>query len=105
MIEVAITVNGEEKTAAIAADTTLLSLLRDWRLTGTKLGCDEGDCGACTVLLDGKSVNGCLVLAGRADGCSVTTVEGLSVDGRLHPLQEAFEKHASLNAVFAVRAY
>ncbi len=100
MIEVTVTVNGEDKTVDVAPETTLLSLLREWGLTGTKLGCDEGDCGACTVLLDGKSVNGCLVLAGRADGCSVTTVEGLAADGRLHPLQEAFEQHASLQCGF-----
>jgi carbon-monoxide dehydrogenase small subunit len=100
MIDVTITVNGEARTASVPPETTLLALLRDWGLTGTKLGCDEGDCGACTVLVDGKSVNGCLVLAGRANGCSVTTVEGLSVDGRLHPLQEAFEQHASLQCGF-----
>ncbi len=100
MIEVNITVNGEARTAEVPPETTLLTLLRDWGLTGTKLGCDEGDCGACTVLLDGMSVNGCLVLAGRANGCSVSTVEGLSVDGRLHPLQEAFEQHASLQCGF-----
>ena len=100
MIDVTITVNGEDRTAEVAPETTLLTLLRDWGLTGTKLGCDEGDCGACTVLLDGMSVNGCLVLAGRANGSSVTTVEGLSVDGRLHPLQEAFEQHASLQCGF-----
>ena len=100
MIDVTITVNGEARTASVPPETTLLALLRDWGLTGTKLGCDEGDCGACTVLMDGLSVNGCLVLAGRANGCSVTTVEGLSVDGSLHPLQEAFEKHASLQCGF-----
>ena len=100
MIEVTITVNGADRTAEVSPETTLLTLLRDWGLTGSKLGCDEGDCGACTVLLDGMSVNGCLVLAGRANGSSVTTVEGLSVDGRLHPLQQAFEQHASLQCGF-----
>jgi xanthine dehydrogenase YagT iron-sulfur-binding subunit len=71
--------------------TTLLDALRDHLdLTGTKKGCDHGQCGACTVLLDGRRINSCLALAVMHDGASVTTIEGLAVDGRLHPLQEAF---------------
>ena len=70
---------------------TLLDVLRDQlELTGTKKGCDQGACGACTVLLDGRRVLSCLVLAAQCDGRAVTTIEGLAADGRLHPLQEAF---------------
>jgi aerobic carbon-monoxide dehydrogenase small subunit len=76
---------------AVPENKTLLHLIRnDIGLTGTKEGCAGGDCGACTVLLNGKSVNSCLVLAVEADGCDVLTIEGLSQDGNLHPLQQAF---------------
>jgi carbon-monoxide dehydrogenase small subunit len=84
-------VNGETVEVAVAAQTTLLELLReDLRLTGTKHGCELGECGACAVLLDGKPVLSCLVLALECDGAEVVTVEGLARDARLHPLQEAF---------------
>ncbi|QEX22670.1 hypothetical protein FRZ61_26020 [Hypericibacter adhaerens] len=73
---------------------TLLDLLRDrLALTGTKKGCDHGQCGACTVLVDGRRVNACLTLAVTRDGASVTTIEGLARDGELHPLQAAFIEH------------
>lgn len=76
---------------AVPENKTLLNLIRnDIGLTGTKEGCAEGDCGACTVLLNGKPVNSCLVLAVEADGCEVLTIEGLSRDGNLHPIQQAF---------------
>jgi carbon-monoxide dehydrogenase small subunit len=76
---------------AVPENKTLLNLIRnDIGLTGTKEGCAEGDCGACTVLLNGKPVNSCLVLAVEADGCDVLTIEGLSRDGNLHPIQQAF---------------
>ncbi len=76
---------------AVPENKTLLNLIRnDIGLTGTKEGCAGGDCGACTVLLNGKSVNSCLVLAVEADGCDVLTIEGLSRDGNLHPIQQAF---------------
>lgn len=95
--DVRIKVNGQWMTAAVEPQVTLLDLLREeWHLTGTKKGCDEGDCGACTVLLDGKPVNSCLVLAVRADGHEVTTVEGLGDEDRLHPLQQAFIEHGAL---------
>jgi len=87
-----ITVNGQLHLVRVSGTTTLLELLRNQlHLTGTKDGCGEGDCGACTVLLDGQAVKSCLVLAVQADGSRVTTVEGLAPEGdRPHPLQEAF---------------
>ena len=73
------TVNGETRTASVPPETTLLKLLREeFQLTGAKLGCDVGDCGACTVIVDGKSVNSCLMLAGQADGRDILTIEGLA---------------------------
>ena len=84
-------INGEPYEVSVKPNTTLLDLLRDEiGLTGTKKGCDTGQCGACTVLLDGKSINSCLVLAVDANGKEVLTIEGLASDGKLHPLQEAF---------------
>ena len=81
-----LTVNGEERSLLLDTRTSLLDLLREQLgLTGSKKGCDHGQCGACTVLLDGRRANACLVLAVAADGCDVVTVEGLD-----HPLQEAF---------------
>ncbi len=86
-----LTINGSEKKLEVAPWTTLLNLLREHLdLTGTKKGCDHGQCGSCTVLLDGKRVNSCLTLAVTKDGSRVTTIEGLSQDGKLHPLQQAF---------------
>ena len=87
-----ITINGTRHSLQAPPWTTLLDLLRDEiGLTGTKKGCDHGQCGACTVLLDGKRVNSCLVLAASRDGSEVTTIEGLEgADGALHPLQAAF---------------
>jgi xanthine dehydrogenase YagT iron-sulfur-binding subunit len=88
------TVNGEPHTVSTDSRVTLLDALRDrLRLTGTKKGCDQGACGACTVLLDGKRVLSCLTLLVQCDGRVVTTIEGLANDGRLHPLQDAFVRH------------
>ncbi len=99
--DVRIRVNGEWMAASVEPQVTLLELLREeWHLTGPKRGCDEGDCGACTVLLDGKPVNSCLVLAVRADGHEVMTVEGLGEEEHLHPLQEAFIQHGALQCGF-----
>jgi xanthine dehydrogenase YagT iron-sulfur-binding subunit len=93
-IPVKITVNGIERELTVAPWTTLLDGLRDrLDLTGTKKGCDHGQCGACTILLDGRRVNSCLTLAVMKDGAHVTTVEGLAKDGTLHPVQQAFIDH------------
>jgi carbon-monoxide dehydrogenase small subunit len=101
MTEVRIIVNGAARTASVAPETTLLQLLRDqFQLTGAKLGCDVGDCGACTVLVDGLAVNACLMLAGQLDGREVLTIEGLAAGRRLHPLQAAFEQSGALQCGF-----
>jgi len=99
--QVRIELNGEWKEASVEPETTLLELLRDiWGLTGTKRGCDEGDCGACTVLLDGQPVNSCLILALRVNGRQVTTIEGLGEVEHLHPLQTAFVQYGALQCGF-----
>jgi xanthine dehydrogenase YagT iron-sulfur-binding subunit len=87
-------INGQERTFDVEAWVTLLDLLRDRAsLTGTKKGCDHGQCGACTVLLDGRRINACLTLAVMQDGHDVTTIEGLAAGEELHPLQQAFIDH------------
>ena len=89
-----LTVNGAQHALDIEPWTSLLDLLRErLELTGTKKGCDHGQCGACTVLLNGKRVLSCLTLAVMHDGAEITTIEGLSKDGALHPLQQAFIEH------------
>ena len=86
-----LTVNGEERQVLVPTHKTLLEVLReDLALTGTKHGCELGECGTCAVLLDGRSVLSCLVLTLDVEGRSVTTVEGMAENGRLHPLQETF---------------
>jgi carbon-monoxide dehydrogenase small subunit len=101
MVTVTINVNGEKRTASVPPETTLLRMLRDsLNLTGAKLGCDVGDCGACTVIVDGKPVNSCLMLAAQADGRDVLTIEGLATVDRLHPIQKAFENYGSLQCGF-----
>src|SRR3954468_23023437 len=94
-VRIQATVNGERRESDVEARTLLVHWLRDeLGLTGTHIGCDTTNCGACTVHLDGQSVKSCTVLAAQADGAAITTIEGLARDGRLHPLQEAFwEKH------------
>ncbi len=92
--EITLTVNGTEHALAIAPSMSLLDALRDHLgLAGTKKGCDLGQCGACTVLLDGRSAVACLVLAVMAEGHEITTIEGLAPNGELHPVQAAFVEH------------
>ena len=91
---VTLTVNGTRHALTLDPRATLLDVLREHLdLTGTKKGCDQGQCGACTVLIDGRRVVSCLTLAVTKDGAAVTTVEGLAKDGKLHPLQQAFIDH------------
>ncbi len=94
--------NGEEVRAEVESTWTLLYLLREkLELTGTKLGCGYGECGACTVIMDGQAVNACLVPVLEAEGRSVTTIEGLmQPDGQLHPLQKAFIDHGAVQCGF-----
>ncbi len=95
-------VNGEPYEALVQPNSTLLDVLREQlKLTGTKRGCDAGDCGACTVIMDGRPVNACLVLALKAQGRQITTIEGLS-DGpaKLHPIQQAFVEHGAIQCGF-----
>ncbi|HSJ53297.1 MAG TPA: 2Fe-2S iron-sulfur cluster-binding protein, partial [Anaerolineae bacterium] len=94
MYALELTVNGESYKVEVKATATLLEVLRDkLSITSPKVGCDTGDCGTCSVLLDGKLVKSCVVNALAAHGSSVTTVEGLSAPGELHPLQTAFHDH------------
>ena len=97
-VSVNLTVNGASRSVAVSARTLLVHLLRDHLgLTGTHVGCDTTQCGACTVALDGVAVKSCTVLAAQADGCAVTTIEGLgNADGTLHPVQQAFQDEHAL---------
>ena len=101
MTDVTLKINGETRTAAVPPETTLLKMLREsFNLTGAKLGCDVGDCGACPVIVDGLPVNSCLMLAGQSDGREVLTIEGLATPDHLHPIQKTFEDCASLQCGF-----
>ena len=96
-----LTVNDREVETAVEPNMTLTDLIRyELGLTGTKKGCETGDCGACTVLLDGLPVNSCLVLAVQANGCTVETIEGLETDAGLHPVQDAFVEHGAIQCGF-----
>jgi xanthine dehydrogenase YagT iron-sulfur-binding subunit len=96
-VSIALTVNGEPRRVEVDPRTTVLDLLREQLdLTGAKKGCDHGQCGSCTVLLDGRRVNSCLMLAVAHDGDAITTVEGLADGDDLHPLQQAFVAHDAL---------
>jgi aerobic carbon-monoxide dehydrogenase small subunit len=98
---ITLTVNGRVHDLAIPVNRTLTQVLREnLKLTGTKQGCSVGDCGSCTVLLDGRPVNSCLVLAVEAEGHTIQTIEGLAEDGRLHPVQEAFVDQGGIQCGF-----
>ncbi len=100
-VKIALTVNGRPVTVATDPKRPLLDVLReDLQLTGTKYGCGEGHCGACTVVVDGKAVRSCLTLVKEVRGKEVLTIEGLSTNGRLHPLQQAFVDHDALQCGF-----
>lgn len=93
-VPITLTINGRRRSLQVEPWTTLLDLLREGeQLTGTKKGCDHGQCGACTVLVDGKRMNSCLLLAVTRDGAAITTIEGLATGDGVHPLQQAFMDH------------
>ncbi|MBI3043971.1 MAG: (2Fe-2S)-binding protein [Betaproteobacteria bacterium] len=101
MATVSLTVNGQRVSAEVEGRTLLVQLLREHlRLTGTHVGCDTSQCGCCTVHLDGKGVKSCTVLAASCEGATVTTIEGLAPEGKLHPMQEAFREHHALQCGF-----
>jgi carbon-monoxide dehydrogenase small subunit len=98
---ITVTVNGQARTEEVESRLLLVHLLRDQLgLTGTNIGCDTSQCGACTVIMDGQAVKSCTVLAVQADGSSVTTIEGLAKDGQLHPMQTAFWQNHGLQCGF-----
>jgi len=100
-MKIELVVNGEPRSADCEERTLLADLLRDaFGLTGTHVGCDTSQCGCCTVHVDGQAVKSCTMLAAQADGCAVTTIEGLARDGALHPVQEAFSACHGLQCGF-----
>ena len=99
MMDLEFVLNGQAVKTTVETNVTLLDMLRDhglFGLTGTKKGCNRGECGACTVLLDGKAVNACLILAPQAAGKQIMTIEGLGTPDNLHPLQQSFVDHLAL---------
>ena len=101
MAKVSVTVNGKVRTADVEPRTLLVHFLREsLNLTGTHVGCDTSQCGACTVLVDGRSAKSCTIFAVQADGSAVTTIEGLAKDGQLHPLQQGFWEEHGLQCGF-----
>jgi len=101
MMDVAITVNGKRRKAQVEPRTLLVHFLREHlNLTGTHIGCDTTQCGACTILLDGQAVKSCTVFAVQADGCEVTTIEGLATNGELHAMQKGFWEEHGLQCGF-----
>jgi aerobic carbon-monoxide dehydrogenase small subunit len=105
-VRVELTVNGERREADVWAGESLLYVLRErLGLPGSKNACEQGECGSCSVLLDGKLVCACLVLAAQADGHEVVTVEGLVVDGELHPVQEAFSETGAVQCGFCTPGF
>lgn len=105
-IQVSMTINGQARQADVDTRTLLLDFIRDAaKLTGPKRGCNEGKCGACTVICDGLAVKSCNMLAATADGCAIETVEGLGTLKQLHPIQEAFHKHHGLQCGFCTAGF
>ena len=101
MTTISLTVNGKSVSGDVEARTLLVQFLREHlHLTGTHVGCDTSQCGACVVHVDGRSVKSCTLLAVQAEGTQVTTIEGLATDGALHPMQEAFREHHGLQCGF-----
>src|SRR5687767_11581602 len=100
-ITISMTVNGKAVSAELDPRTLLVEFLRErLRLTGTHVGCDTGQCGACTVHIDGRAAKSCNVLAAQAEGATILTIEGVATDGELHPMQAAFREHHGLQCGF-----
>lgn len=105
-LSILLNVNGQEYAMEVEPHRTLLEVLReDLALTGTKSNCQEGECGACTVMVDGRAINACLFLAVRAHGKQVTTIEGLATREALHPVQEAFIRHGGVQCGYCTPGY
>ncbi|UTW52413.1 (2Fe-2S)-binding protein [bacterium SCSIO 12827] len=101
MPEISLTVNGEQVTKSVEGRTLLVEFIRETlKLTGTHIGCDTSQCGACTVHLNGQAVKSCTMLAAQADGAEITTIEGLAPEGQLNPMQKAFNDHHGLQCGF-----
>jgi aerobic carbon-monoxide dehydrogenase small subunit len=106
LVSLQFTVNGRSEKVSIPAHRTLLEMLReDLHLTGAKEGCGNGECGACTVIVDGRVMNACLVLAAEVDGKSVLTIEGLKNGEQLHPVQQAFVEHSGMQCGFCTPGF
>jgi aerobic-type carbon monoxide dehydrogenase small subunit (CoxS/CutS family) len=97
-----LTVNGEQRSWEVRPSETLLDVLRREGLRGTKRVCESGECGACAVILDGLAVDACILLAAQADGADLVTIEGISPDDRLHPVQQAFAENGSIQCGFCI---
>ena len=103
---ISLVINGQPRSVEVEARTTLLDLVREqFGFTGAKLGCDIQVCGACTLLVDGKPVSACSMLAVDADGCEILTIEGLGANGKLHPLQEAFMEFGALQCGYCTSGF
>jgi len=101
MTKISMTVNGKARSVDVPDNTLLVDFIREnLRLTGTHVGCDTSQCGACVVHVDGQAVKSCTMLAAQADGAQVTTIEGLAANGELHPVQAAFREHHGLQCGF-----
>lgn len=101
LVDITLSVNGKQVSKSVEPRTLLVHFLReDLNLTGTHVGCDTSSCGSCTILLDGKALKSCTMLAVQADGKSITTIEGMATDGQLHPIQEGFHQEHGLQCGF-----